>query len=155
MNSIMQYKGYDARIRFSDKDDIFYGKVLGIKDSITFHGESVSELKSAFKEAVDDYIIFSEEIGEKPEKPYKGAFNVRVSEKDHRDLTLIAIEQGESLNAVVVKACQEYVTNYNNQMFVTGKWQVYNQYSVVVPNERWKRGDIVMEKAVEGDDYKC
>ena len=37
--SSMTYKGYTARIEFDSRDDIFWGKVLGIADSITFEGD--------------------------------------------------------------------------------------------------------------------
>ncbi|HKL81961.1 MAG TPA: hypothetical protein VJ879_05535 [Desulfobacter sp.] len=37
MNS-MTYKGYFAKINFDDRDNIFWGKVIGIKESIVkFH----------------------------------------------------------------------------------------------------------------------
>ena len=32
------------------------GHIAGIRDVIGFHGESVTELRSAFMEAVDDYL---------------------------------------------------------------------------------------------------
>ena len=43
MNS-MTYKGYFAKISFDERDNIFWGKVVGIKDSITFEGETVAQL---------------------------------------------------------------------------------------------------------------
>lgn len=52
---IMNYKGYSARINYSDEDGLFVGHVAGIKDVIGFHGQSVQELRTAFEEAVDDY----------------------------------------------------------------------------------------------------
>lgn len=53
----MTYKSYMARIEFDGRDDIFWGKVLGLADkiSITFHGEAVAELRRDFENAVDDY----------------------------------------------------------------------------------------------------
>ena len=40
----MTYKGYMARIEFDPRDNIFFGKVMGIEDSITFHGDTVEDL---------------------------------------------------------------------------------------------------------------
>ena len=38
VKNVMTYKGYMARIEFDPRDNIFFGKVMGIEDSITFHG---------------------------------------------------------------------------------------------------------------------
>ena len=42
--NIMSYKGYAARIEYSDEDGCFIGHIAGIRDIVGFHGESVSEL---------------------------------------------------------------------------------------------------------------
>lgn len=52
----MTYKGYVARIEYSDEDGCFIGHIAGIRDVIGFHGESVPKLRMAFEEAVDDYL---------------------------------------------------------------------------------------------------
>jgi predicted HicB family RNase H-like nuclease len=54
--STMDYKGYAARIEYSDEDVCFIGHIAGINDVIGFHAESVKELRQAFEEAVDDYL---------------------------------------------------------------------------------------------------
>lgn len=53
---ILNYKGYNGSQEFSDEDNIYYGKILGIKDSVTYEAVNKRELKTAFREAVDDYI---------------------------------------------------------------------------------------------------
>jgi predicted HicB family RNase H-like nuclease len=68
----MMYKGYAARIDYSDDDGCFVGRVAGIRDLITFHGEDVAELRRAFEEAVDFYLTTCAERGETPNKPYSG-----------------------------------------------------------------------------------
>lgn len=37
-NSLMEFNGYHAKIKFDQEDQIFIGHVLGINDSINFHG---------------------------------------------------------------------------------------------------------------------
>ena len=49
----MSYKGYTARIEFDDRDNIFVGHVLGIEDVISFHGTTVSALRTDFRNAID------------------------------------------------------------------------------------------------------
>ena len=45
----MKFKGYSARIEYSDEDHCFVGHIAGISDIVGFHGESVSELRTAFE----------------------------------------------------------------------------------------------------------
>jgi predicted HicB family RNase H-like nuclease len=54
--NVMNYKGYCARIAYSDEDACLVGHIAGIRDVVGFHGDSVEELKTAFHEAVDDYL---------------------------------------------------------------------------------------------------
>lgn len=44
---------------------------------------------------------FCKERGEKPDKPYSGKFNLRISPELHARLDVIAKSQGESLNSFV------------------------------------------------------
>ena len=78
MSDILQYKGYYASVNFSVEDDVFYGKIIGINDLVSFEGTSVSELKHSFQEAVEDYLETCSLIKKVPEKTYKGSFNVRI-----------------------------------------------------------------------------
>ena len=55
MKDVMEYKDFIGSVRYSAVDDICYGKLEGIEDLIVFEGDSVKELNSAFKRAVEDY----------------------------------------------------------------------------------------------------
>ncbi len=68
MKNIMTYKGYTARIEFDERDNIFVGKVIGIVDTITFHGDTVRELKDDFQAAIDHYIADCAATGRAPLK---------------------------------------------------------------------------------------
>lgn len=65
----MNYRGYAAKIEYSDEDDCFVGHIAGISDVIGFHADSVSELHIAFEEAVDDYIQTCKKLGKFPQNP--------------------------------------------------------------------------------------
>lgn len=104
MNDVMEYKGYIATVHYSADDDVFYGKITGINDLVTFEGKSVKELKAAFKEAADDYIQTCKELGKPTEKSYKGSFNVRVPSEIHRQAAAIAAQKKLSLNDFVKEA---------------------------------------------------
>ena len=52
----MSYKNYTASIEFDGRDNIFVGRVLGLDSIVSFHGESVAELRQAFEAAIDDFL---------------------------------------------------------------------------------------------------
>ncbi|WP_235091384.1 MULTISPECIES: hypothetical protein [Mycetohabitans] len=56
MTNAMTYKGYFARVDFDGRDNIFIGHVLGVDDKISFHGETVAELRQDFHAAIDHYL---------------------------------------------------------------------------------------------------
>jgi predicted HicB family RNase H-like nuclease len=104
---MMQYKGYTGKVEFDDEADIFHGEVIGLRDVITFQGRSVDEVKDAFRESVDDYLMFCEKRGEKPEKPFTGKFVVRIPQDLHRKVYVAAKKSGSSLNAWILHSLEE------------------------------------------------
>jgi predicted HicB family RNase H-like nuclease len=98
---MMEYRGYLGHVEYDDKAGIFHGEVVNLRDVITFQGESVDELRRAFRESVDDYLAFCAARGEEPEKPYSGTFTVRIPPDLHRDIALRARMAGKSLNGWV------------------------------------------------------
>ena len=56
----------------------FVGHLAGIQDLVGFHGESVEEIRAAFREAIDGYLELSNESGRPPQKPYSGKIMIRV-----------------------------------------------------------------------------
>ncbi len=94
----MSYNGYFANIEFDSDDRIFVGRIIGIRDVIGFHGESVKELEAAFHEAVDNYLAACKELGQKPNKPYSGNLMLRVSAEIHAAVASAAEASGKSIN---------------------------------------------------------
>lgn len=94
----MKYKGYTAHIDYDDRDGIFVGRLLGIADIIGFHAESVSELRQAFKEAVDDYLDSCAKLGKEPQSAASGKRMLRVDPAVHRAALIAAQAEGKSLN---------------------------------------------------------
>ncbi|EAM48732.1 type II toxin-antitoxin system HicB family antitoxin [Crocosphaera watsonii WH 8501] len=97
----MKYKGYEALVSLDDEQGIFHGEVINIRDVITFQGQSVSELKQAFIESVEDYLEFCAQRGEEPEKPFSGRFVVRIDPELHKQIYIKAKQEGKSLNTWV------------------------------------------------------
>jgi predicted HicB family RNase H-like nuclease len=96
--NIMSHKGYSARIEFDDRDNIFVGRILGVRTMISFHGETVAELRSEFERAVDDYVHECKEQGIEPEKPASGKLLLRVPPDVHGRAMVAAQAAGKSLN---------------------------------------------------------
>ena len=94
----MTYKGYAADIEFSDEDQWFIGHIAGINDVVGFHGESVAELRTAFEEAVEDYLLTCEKLSRAPQKPYSGRLMLRVPPEIHAAVAAAAEVSGKSIN---------------------------------------------------------
>jgi predicted HicB family RNase H-like nuclease len=109
MKDILKYADFVATVKFSAEDEVFYGKVQGIDDSITFEGNSVAKLKRAFKEAIDDSIEICAETDKDPHKSYKGSFNIRIKPELHKKAAYKSLEQGISLNQLVERALMKYL----------------------------------------------
>jgi len=109
MKDFIQYKDYIGSVHFNAEDEVFFGKIEGIEDLVSFEGSSVDELKQAFTDSVEDYIVLCKEIGKKNEKSYKGSFNVRIAPEIHKKAKRLAIMKGISLNQFIQKAVEEEV----------------------------------------------
>ena len=105
----MTYKGYLGSVNYSDKDHVFFGKIEGINGLVNFEGESVKELTNAFHEAVDDYLAYCEDEGIEPDKSYTGVLNVRLTPAIHRQIAMLALQVGISINAFIRNAVEEKV----------------------------------------------
>lgn len=104
---MMTHKGYTGSARFDDEAEIFHGEVTGLRDVVTFQGRTVDELKSAFRDSIDDYLEFCESRGEEPDKPFSGRFLLRVEPTLHRRLAELSAGEGESLNTWIASRLSE------------------------------------------------
>lgn len=109
MNNIIHYKGYIGSVEFSEEDNLFYGKVMGIRSLISYEGTTASELISDFHLAVDEYLELCKTQNKIPEKAYKGSFNVRISPELHQKIAILAATHQISLNSLVEKSLEQYV----------------------------------------------
>jgi predicted HicB family RNase H-like nuclease len=112
--NVMNYKGYSARIEYDDDDEIFFGQVLGIRDFVSFHADTVAELKTAFQDSVDDYLETCRKTGKTPNKPYSGKLMFRVKPEIHAGVARAASIEGKSLNQwaeeVLVEALKRHAS---------------------------------------------
>lgn len=111
MKDVLKYKDYLGTVHFSAEDEVFYGKIEGIEDLVSFEGSDVQELKTSFHEAVDDYEELCIIAGKAKEKTYKGSFNIRIKPEIHRLAARKAIEMGISLNQLVEQAMNNLLSS--------------------------------------------
>jgi len=109
MKDVLKYKDFIGSVHFSAEEQVFFGKIEGVTDLVTFEGTTVDELQQAFFEAVEDYLELCKEAGKQPFKSYKGNFNVRISPELHKKVVRKAILQGLSLNQFIQKAIEREV----------------------------------------------
>jgi predicted HicB family RNase H-like nuclease len=98
---VLEYKGYLGSIEADD--GCFVGRVVGLRDVITFEGKSFAEVELAFRDSIDDYLAFCAERGEPPDRPYSGNVPLRLSPETHRKAALRAEAEGVSLNQWIAR----------------------------------------------------
>jgi predicted HicB family RNase H-like nuclease len=94
----LEYKGYTATMTYDAEDHILVGRVIGIIDIVSFHGETVAEFERHFAEAIDGYLEDCANFGKEPEKPASGRLMLRVPPAVHGAALAAARAAGQSLN---------------------------------------------------------
>ena len=111
MSQTLDYRGYSGSVLYSAEDTILHGRIVGIRDAVSYEGKDVKGLGKNFRAAVDEYLQLCEAEGKKPDTPFKGSFNVRLSPDLHKRAALYAAEHDRKLNAVVQDALQEFLAH--------------------------------------------
>jgi predicted HicB family RNase H-like nuclease len=109
MKNLLRYKSFLGTAEMSEEDDVFFGKLIGISDLVSYEGATVKELKKGFKEAVDHYLDLCKRQNKPIQKSLSGNFNIRINPELHQLVSRAAAEKGVSLNKVVQEAIQSYV----------------------------------------------
>jgi predicted HicB family RNase H-like nuclease len=105
----LTHKGYTGTVNFSPEDKVFWGKLDGIRATVSYEGDDAESLLKSFREAVEDYLDMCKREHIEPEKPYKGIFNVRMSTDLHRELALYAQAENMNLNSAVKQAIEHFL----------------------------------------------
>ncbi len=112
-------------MNFSAADDVFYGKVEGVQDLVSFEGATVKELRQEFQKAVEDYISFCKKNGNPVQKSLMGSFNIRIKPDIHQRAALVALQKNISLNQLVQQAIERELS------LVDEKVETYSSKGVV------------------------
>lgn len=154
----MKYNGFDGSMEFSMEDECLYGEILFIQDLVMYHAETVSKLKEAFIEAVDQYLADCKELNKEPCKPFSGSFNVRISPETHKELSIKAKAKGVSLNKISGDAFEFYLKNHGavkvdvththnhlHQVELTGTKLGQVNLGESIENQKWKTTSVRMQ----------
>jgi predicted HicB family RNase H-like nuclease len=107
MDNVLKYKDFIATVKYSDEDEAFVGRIKGVESVVSFEGQSVEELKSAFHDAVESYLDFCRRKGiAGTQKSYTGVFNVRINSDLHRRAAIKAKQHGKTLNSFVKESIE-------------------------------------------------
>jgi predicted HicB family RNase H-like nuclease len=110
---MLNYKGYTGYLEIDEDAGIIFGRILDIRDVVTFKGDTVTETKQAFQDSIDDYLEFCQELGQEPDKPFSGKLPFRTTPEHHRKVFLAATKAGKSINAwmdeVLTQAADELI----------------------------------------------
>lgn len=139
MNEIIKYKKYIGSVEIDLEENILHGKVLFINGLITYESINfkLEELRNEFEVSVNEYLSDCKDLGIDPEQTCKGQFNVRVSPELHQEANILAMRNGESLNALIKRAIETEVIEKT----------INHKHDVTVCVNH----NVVMEKQFEGE----
>ena len=60
MKEVLKHKGFIGSVHFSINDGIFFGKIEGVNDLVTFEGATLDELENGFRSMVEAHICDAE-----------------------------------------------------------------------------------------------
>ncbi len=118
MKEILEYKNYTGTVEVSVEDNCLHGKILHIRDLVTYEAETVEQLKEEFEAAIDNYLQSCERLGVEPKKPCSGTFNVRIGADLHLHAVETATRKNSSLNDFVKEAIAHEVEKAEEQKAV-------------------------------------
>ena len=116
MKDIIKYKGFIGSVHYAAEDRVFYGKIEGVNDLITFEGSSVDELEEGLKFMVDEHIKDCTNKNIPIEKSYKGNLNIRLSPELHKKAAPNATLKGISINQYINDAIRTQISDSESEM---------------------------------------
>ena len=78
---MLDYKG--CVDTFEPDEGAFIDRVAGLRDVITFEGETYLEAEQAFRDSIEDYLAFCAERGEQPDRTFKGRIPLQLTPDVH------------------------------------------------------------------------
>lgn len=115
MKDVLNYRGFIGSVHYAAEDRVFYGKIEGINDLITFEGSTVDELEEGFKYMVNEHIRDCNNNNIPIEKSYKGNLNIRLSPELHKKAAYNALIKGISINQYINDAIKKEIASSDSE----------------------------------------
>ncbi len=68
--SVLKFRNYQGSIEYDEESETLHGKVLHVRDLITYEAETAKGLKKAFHDSVNDYLETCKAEGIEPNKSW-------------------------------------------------------------------------------------
>ncbi|MBC8183498.1 type II toxin-antitoxin system HicB family antitoxin [candidate division KSB1 bacterium] len=104
---MLKHNGYTGHVEFDDEADIFHSEVLDTRDVITFQGKTVENIKTAFRESIDDYLDFCASRGKNPNTSFSGKLMVKMNPELHHKIYHKAIKSAKNFNDWIVETLEK------------------------------------------------
>lgn len=65
---VFTFEGYQGDCQFDSESKIYHGKILALRDLVTYEASSADDLKQEFIAAVKDYLETCSELSSEPQK---------------------------------------------------------------------------------------
>nr|WP_319400891.1 hypothetical protein [uncultured Carboxylicivirga sp.] len=76
----LDHKGFKGSVEFSEKDALYYGKILNLdKHLISYEGKTIEALEKDFKEAIETYLDCKDKLNE---SGFRSELRVILNKKD-------------------------------------------------------------------------
>lgn len=99
-----------AVIQYDPEIEMFRGEFTGLNGGGDFYAENVKSLEEEGRQTLKVFFEMCKDKGIEPYKSYSGKFNTRVSPERHRDAALAAQAENLSMNALIDKALEQYLS---------------------------------------------
>lgn len=70
IGAVLKFRNYQGSIEYDEESETLHGKVLHVRDLVTYEAETAKELKKAFQDSVNDYLETCEAERIEPNNTY-------------------------------------------------------------------------------------
>jgi predicted HicB family RNase H-like nuclease len=103
----MTHEGYLATLEIDEDAGVIHGRVINANAVLTFEGETLAELRTAFADTIACHRDWRQDRGLAPDKPYSGTLSLRIAPELHRRVAEQAAKAGESINQFIAERLEE------------------------------------------------
>lgn len=116
-NNPFSYKGYVAKIRYSNTGRCLIGQLPGMKEGIIFRGHSLDELQRKFRKVVDGYISECRKAGDEPEKQFPEIMQIDIPHELYREYLQIGADKNRNEVELMTDILEEQLDVMKSEIY--------------------------------------